>query len=338
VRLLVLGAHGQLGHDMARVARAAGATVEALARTDLDLAASDLPTATPRANAESVAAGDAGAGEAGAGEADRGDADRGDAAAEDAAGSSITARLRNHRFDALINCAGFTRVDDAEADPAAAFAVNAFAAERLARECAERGAGMVHVSTDYVFDGSARRAYRESDPPAPLNIYGASKLMGEALVRAANPAGTLIVRTASLFGIAGLRRARAGQGGNFVETIIRRASETGRLQVVDDIVMSPTATADLARAILTLLQTGAPAGTYHVANRGQASWYEFACTILDVAGIHAEIEPVPSTAYPTAARRPPFSVLDTGKAIAAGCPLPRWEQALEEYVSARTSR
>jgi dTDP-4-dehydrorhamnose reductase len=250
----------------------------------------------------------------------------------DRTGGAIRDALGERGFDALVNCAAYTGVDAAEADREAAFAINARAAAALAAECAARGAWLVQISTDYVFDGRADRPYREEDPTAPLNVYGESKREGERLVLDAHPDGTYIVRTASLFGIAGARRAAEGRGGNFVETMIRRGRETGRLRVIDDIVMSPTGTADLARAILTLLTRGAPAGTYHVVNAGEASWYEFARAIIEDAGVDAAVEPVPSTEYRTAARRPAYSVLDTAKARSAGCELPHWRDALGRYL------
>jgi dTDP-4-dehydrorhamnose reductase len=252
-----------------------------------------------------------------------------------AGAAGAEAALDAQEFDALINCAAYTRVDDAESDPAAAFAVNAAGPGWLAGFCARRGARLVQVSTDYVFDGGSRRPYREDDPPAPLNVYGASKLTGEALVRAGHPEGALVVRTASLFGVAGVERARAGAGGNFVETMIRVGTERGRLRVLEDVVMSPTAAADVARGILDLLRTGAPAGTYHLVNTGGASWYEFARAILAGAGVAAEVTPVPAEEYPTPARRPAYSVLDPGRAAAAGCRIRPWQEALAEYLAAR---
>lgn len=301
MRLLVLGAGGQLGHDMVRVARDAGIAVRGLGRRELDLAPE------PAGQAEAAPSPE----------------------------PDPVAGLRDLDFDVLVNCAAYTRVDDAEADPAAAFALNARAPALLAGACAERGARLVQVSTDYVFDGEARRPYREDDAPAPLGVYGASKLTGEALARRAHPRGTLVVRTASLFGIAGARRAEAGTGGNFVETMIRRGGQTGRLRVVDDVVMSPTCTLDLARAIVHLLGDDAPAGTYHVAGLGQASWYELARAVVAGAGVDAVVEPIPSGEYPTPAVRPAFSVLDTGRALAAGCPLRPWQDALAHYLAER---
>src|SRR5690606_11934570 len=174
-----------------------------------------------------------------------------------------------------VNCAAVHGTDRIETDAAlarAAFDVNGRAPGALADACRRRGARFVQVSSDYVFDGEAGRPYREEDAPAPVNVYGASKLLGEALARRAHPDGTIVVRTASLFG-----RAAPGHGsGSFVATIVRAAREGRPLRVVDDVVMSPTFAPDLARGILDLLEHDAPAGTYHLVNAGEASWWELA--------------------------------------------------------------
>jgi dTDP-4-dehydrorhamnose reductase len=249
--------------------------------------------------------------------------------------AELASALQPYAFDALINCAAWTRVDDAEAEPDRAFAMNARAAGALATACAGRGARFVMLSTDYVFDGQQRRPYREDDPTGPLNVYGASKLEGERLALEAHPEGTLVVRTASLFGVEGARRAAAGRGGNFVETIIRNGARTGRLRVVADVVMSPTATADVAPAILALLRDEAPSGTYHIVNEGAASWYELACAIVEAAAVPAEVEPIPAAEYGAPARRPTFSVLDTTRAVGAGYRPRPWRSALEDYLAER---
>lgn len=237
-------------------------------------------------------------------------------------------------WDAVVNCTAYNDTGGAESDPGAAFDVNARAPRSLAEAARRAGARFVHVSTDYVFDGRVSRPYVEEDPPAPLGVYGASKLTGEALVRAAHPDGTLVVRTAALFGLAG-----ASGGGNFVETILR-AAQAGAggnrpLRGVDDIVVSPTGTADLANGILGLLRADAEPGIYHLVNDGQASWFEFARAIVERAGIDVEVEPVPASTYPSAFRRPAYSVLDAGKAAARIGPLPHWKDALKRYLHER---
>jgi dTDP-4-dehydrorhamnose reductase len=237
-------------------------------------------------------------------------------------------------FDVLINCTGFTKVDEAEEHTREAFLINAQAPRRLAAVCKAKGARFVHVSTDYVFGGERSRPYRETDPPGPLNVYGASKLMGESLARHEHPAGLLTIRVASLFGVAG----SSGRGGNFVETILRLAREKGEVRVVSDVRMSPTGTADAARAILSLIEKGAAPGVYHVVNSGDASWYEFAREIIRRAGVEARLIPIASRDYPTAALRPVYSVLDNRKASAIVGEMPSWQDALDRYLAEKGHR
>ena len=235
-------------------------------------------------------------------------------------------------FDALVNCAAYTHVDRAEDDARAAFAVNAHAAQSLARICAGKQARLLHVSTDYVFGGdpSRQRPLREDDPVAPVNVYGASKAEGEALARLACE-GAVILRTASLFGVAGA----GGRGGNFVETMIRVGREKGALRVVDDQTMSPTATADVARLVVRMLSGGCAPGIYHAVNGGAATWFEFAREIVARAGIPAAVTPCASGDYPVRAARPRYSALDDAKVAAAFGALPPWQDALERYLRAR---
>ena len=236
------------------------------------------------------------------------------------------------RFDALVNCAAYTHVDRAEDDATAAFAVNALAVQSLARLCAEKHARLLHVSTDYVFGGdpSQQRPLREGDPIAPVNVYGASKAKGEALARLACE-GAVILRTASLFGVAGA----GGRGGNFVETMIRVGREKGALRVVDDQTMSPTATADVARLVVRMLSGGCAPGIYHAVNGGAATWFEFAREIVARAGVAADVTPCASADYPVRAARPRYSALDDAKVAAAFGALPPWQDALARYLRAR---
>jgi dTDP-4-dehydrorhamnose reductase len=235
-------------------------------------------------------------------------------------------------FDVLINCAAYTQVDAAENDAAAAFSVNAYAVEALAACCARTRAMFIHVSTDYVFDGETDRPYLPDDAPAPLSVYGASKLVGEALARRAYPEGTVIVRTSSVFGVAG---ARPGGGGNFVETMIRLARERGRLSVVADNMMAPTFSADLARGLVDLVRIRPEPGIYHLTNEGQTSWQVLAAATLQLAGIPADITPITAADYPTPARRPRFSVLDTRSATQLTGRMPAWQDALHRYLALR---
>ena len=235
-------------------------------------------------------------------------------------------------FDVAINCVAVTRVDDCEKDPAPAVAINAHFAGRLAKACAASGARLVQVSTDYVYGGQREREPLSEDVGrAPVNVYGATKALGEDLARLEHD-DVIVARVASLFGVAGA----SGKGGNFVETMLRIGKEKGRLTVVADQVMSPTASLDAGEAILDLIVAKAPAGDYHVVNSGTASWCAFAEAIIAKTGVAAEVAPIPTRQFPTPARRPPYSALSNAKLVAAiGRPMPDWTHALDRYLAAK---
>lgn len=235
-------------------------------------------------------------------------------------------------FDILINCTSYHKTDEVEDNAAQAIAVNAHAVQAMARACAAKRARLFHVSTDYVFGGDVARAQPlcEGDPIAPVNVYGASKAMGETLACLACD-DVVILRVASLFGVAGA----SGKGGNFVETMLRVAREKGTLRVVDDQIMSPTATANVAQIVLSMLTEGCAPGHYHVVNSGSASWFEFAREIVRRAGIDATVTPCTSADYPTRAMRPRYSVLDNAKVSAVSGAVPPWQDALERYLRAK---
>jgi dTDP-4-dehydrorhamnose reductase len=249
-----------------------------------------------------------------------------------AAPGAVERVLEGLDFDALVNCTSYHKTDEVEDNAGMAFAVNAYAVKAMAEVCAGKGVRLLHVSTDYVFGGDVARARPlcEDDRIAPVNVYGASKAMGETLARLASD-DVAILRVASLFGVAGA----SGKGGNFVETMIRVACQKGVLRVVDDQIMSPTATADVARVVLRMLADGCAPGAYHVVNSGSASWFEFACEIVSRAGIAVAVAPCASAEYPTRAARPRYSVLDNGKVVADFGPMPPWQDALERYLSAK---
>jgi dTDP-4-dehydrorhamnose reductase len=214
----------------------------------------------------------------------------------------------------VINCAAYTDVDGAEADPEGAHAVNAEGARNVAA-AAER---VIHVSTDYVFDGSKREPYVESDPIAPLSVYGASKAAGEQATAEANP-NHVIVRSSWLFG-------RGGR--NFVATMLALGRERGELRVVDDQVGCPTFTGHLAEALLTLA-AGDERGVLHVAGRNSCSWFEFAHEILSRAGVDSSVTPCTTDEFPRPARRPANSMLISER----GAPtLPTWQDGLDAYL------
>jgi len=237
----------------------------------------------------------------------------------------VAEAFREVRPEIVVNCAAFTKVDAAETDPRA-FEVNARGVEILASECLERPARLVHISTDFVFDGRKRSPYVEEDAPAPLSGYGRSKLAGEdAALRV--PSG-LVVRASWLFG---------RMGWNFVEAILKQVDEGKRtLTVVEDQRGRPTATTDLAAAVLALLEAGA-LGTYHFANAGEVTWFDFARAILELGGrAGVEVVPIRSDALARPAPRPAYSVLDTRKfERVTGRTIRHFREPLAQYIAAR---
>jgi dTDP-4-dehydrorhamnose reductase len=248
---------------------------------------------------------------------------------------TLRAALEDLRPDVVVNCAAYNLVDQAEAEPGAAFAVNAWGVRELANLCRERGCLLVHFSTDYVFglDEARRVPWAEADAPGPVSVYGLSKLAGEYLVRALCPR-SVVVRTCGLYGAWG----QGGKGGNFAETMLRLAGAGKLLRVVDDQVCTPTSTADLAAAVVDLLARDRP-GLYHRTNAGACSWYEFARTTFDLAGVRAEVVPVSSREYGARARRPGYSVLEPAACRDLGlAPLRPWREALAAYLDERRQR
>jgi dTDP-4-dehydrorhamnose reductase len=232
----------------------------------------------------------------------------------------------------VVNAAAYTAVDKAESEPALAMAVNADGPRVLADACAEAGVPLVHVSTDYVFDGEKSDPYVEDDPIAPLGVYGRSKAAGEAAVRTAWPKH-VILRTAWLYGV---------HGTNFLKTMLRLAAERDELNVVADQRGSPTCTADLARAILvvaTAVERGeAPWGTYHVAGTGETTWHGLASRIVEVqspsTGRRPRVNAITTAEYTTPARRPRNSVLDSSKFAATfGYRAPDWTESVDRTVA-----
>lgn len=244
---------------------------------------------------------------------------------------SIRRAMETHRPDLVINTAAWHRVDDIEGEPAPAFQVNAYGARNLALACRDFDCALMHLSTDYVFDGCKRSPYGEADPPNPISAYGISKLAGEQFIRYLWPRH-YVVRSSGLYGVAG----SSGKGGNFVETMLRLAREGRAIRVVDDQVLTPTYTADLARALVALAASGRY-GLYHVSNSGECSWYQFTAKIFELSGIAADLSPTTSETYGAPARRPAYSVLAHEAMRMAGVEEPRhWSEALSAYLAART--
>jgi dTDP-4-dehydrorhamnose reductase len=232
----------------------------------------------------------------------------------------------------ILNCAAYNRVDEAEDWPELAFAANTLAVRNLATAARECGAEMVHFSSDYVFDGPGRRPYTEQDRPCPGSVYGVSKVAGELILQATWERH-YICRVCGLYGHAGSRE----KGGNFVETMISLARAGKPLRVVDDQILTPTSTADVASAVRALVRTGRH-GLYHMTSEGQCSWYEFATAIFELMAMKVELTPVGSQAYPTRARRPRYSVLENRALREVGLPeMPHWRDALQRYIAGRAA-
>ena len=232
----------------------------------------------------------------------------------------VEAALDQVRPDLLLNAAAYTDVDGAETDPEAAFAGNARGPGILAVATERRGIPILHISTDYVFDGEAGRPYHERDETGPCTVYGRSKLEGEEAVRRTNPRH-FVVRTSWLY---------AAEGRNFPLTMLQLA-ERPEVRVVDDQFGSPTFAPHLSAGLLELLESGSW-GTYHLAGRGVASWYEFASVLYRELGIETPVHPVPTSEFPRPAKRPRFSALTTAQE--PRILLPPWEEGLRAFAAA----
>jgi dTDP-4-dehydrorhamnose reductase len=241
--------------------------------------------------------------------------------------SAVESAFAEFRPTIVFNCAAFHNVEVCEREEDQAFAVNARAVKRLAAHCTAAGAQLVHLSTNYVFDGTAAEPYDELALPNPRSIYAISKLAGEHAALAYAP-GSLVVRTAGLYGLHG----SVSKGGNFVTRMIARAREQGALKVVADQQLTPTFTADLASGILDAVDAGVT-GTLHVTNSGATSWHGFTEAIMELAGVEVPVEEGITTIAPGAADRPLNGVLRSRVSVRAGLPALRpWRAALADYL------
>jgi len=235
---------------------------------------------------------------------------------------------QNHP-DLIINTAAFHQVDECEKDPQTSFLVNTSAVKNLADVCKELDILLVHISTDYVFGLAKERRtpYTEQDLPAPVNIYGISKLAGEYCINYALKK-YFIIRPAGLFGVAGAK----GKGGNFIETMLKLAKDRGEVKVKNDEFTSPTYTKELAESIAQLIKTN-KYGVYHITSQGECSWYEFAQKIFELTDTKVNCQPVSSDEFPTIAKRPCYSVLDNKHLREIGLDkISHWKDALKKYL------
>lgn len=237
---------------------------------------------------------------------------------------AVDAFAAKNEIDGIVNCAAFTAVDKAESSKELCTALNTVAPAYLASAIARRGGWMIHISTDYVFDGTAHLPYQEDATPSPDSVYGSTKLAGELAVTKFCPR-SLIIRTAWLY---------SPFGNNFVKTMMRLGKERKELGVVFDQIGSPTYAFDLAKTILHIIEEGIRPGVYHYSNEGVISWYDFTKAIHRIAGIEScKVSPIHTTDYPTPARRPPFSVLDKSKIKKTySIEIPYWETSLNDCI------
>lgn len=239
---------------------------------------------------------------------------------------AVNSYVEIHEIDTIVNCAAYTAVDRAEDEPELAAKINAEAVQNLAKVAYKQDCLLIHVSTDYVFDGTGEKPYTEKDKTCPVSVYGKTKLAGEeAIVKS----GCLyiIIRTAWLYSVF---------GNNFVKTILRVAKERPELNVVADQMGSPTYAEDLARAIVTIMENddrGVQEGIYHFSNEGVCSWYDFASEIVQLCGLSCKVNPVTTAEYPTKTKRPAYSVLDKTKIKKTfDVSVPDWRESLKKCI------
>jgi dTDP-4-dehydrorhamnose reductase len=243
---------------------------------------------------------------------------------------TLVDKLGQHNPDVIINCSVYHPVDDCETDPDRSFAVNAIAVRHLALAAKDLHASLVHLSSDFVFDGEQGRPYCEEDTVRPLSVFGVSKVAGEQLLRAVLP-NHFIIRTSGLYGLTGSRVKR----GNFVETMLRLGKQNGEIRVVNDLRMAQTSTQNLAKQVLALIHTK-HYGTYHASDHGDYSWYEFAKRIFDYSGMNVAVTPVSWSDVPSVAPRPKYSVLENQGLKKLGLDqMQPIDTALQSYLKAR---
>lgn len=234
--------------------------------------------------------------------------------------------IEQNAITVIINCAAYTAVDKAETEPAGANAINHLAVENLAKISKSGGITLVHISTDYVFDGTSDKPYTEEDVPNPQNVYGKSKLAGEKAMQEVNPSNSIIIRTSWVY---------SSYGNNFVKNMIRLGKEKESLNVISDQRGSPTYARDLAKTILEILPKlkNEDVEIYHYSNEGVCSWYDFALTIFTLKEISIDVKPVETKDFFTVAKRPQFSVLNIGKIKNTfGIEIPRFKDSLEQCL------
>ncbi len=287
MKVLLIGANGQLGSDLLKVCRAAGDTELATTHGQLDVTSDE----------------------------------------------QVNAAFAEHKPEVVISTAAYHKVEECEKQQGKSFDVNATAPMRLSLACNQIGATLVHFSTDYVFGGyEHNQPFLETDRPAPVNVYGTSKLAGEYLV-STYAEKYFVLRVCGLYGVAG----SAGKGGNFVETMLKKAAAGDAIKVVADQILTPTYTGDLAKAVRDLVPTQ-KYGLYHVTSEGECSWYDFTRHIFASAGIEANLSPTKTSDFFSPVKRPAYSVLSKSKFKSLGLSIPSWKDAVPRYLKERAAK
>lgn len=287
MKVLLIGANGQLGTDLHKVFRNAGDEVIPRTHAQLDVCVPE----------------------------------------------QVESALTESKPEVVLNTAAYHKVEECEKKSDLAFQVNATAPMELARACERHSAILVHFTTDYAFGGYSRNTpFEETDRPAPVNVYGASKVAGENLI-AFNSEHAFVVRVCGLYGVAG----SSGKGGNFVETMLKKAAAGDPIKVVDDQVLTPTYTFDIAEGVHKLIQTQ-KFGLYHLTSEGQCSWHEFTRHIFQSAGIKANLSPCKTAEFFSPVKRPAYSVLGKMKLRSLGITMPTWQDALPRYLKEREGK
>ena len=244
---------------------------------------------------------------------------------------NIISYFNQNNFDIIVNCAAHTAVDKAEEEAVLANQINHLAVEQLAQIAKTQQAKLIHVSTDYVFDGESDKPYAETDETNPINVYGKTKLAGEKALQEIMPTNAIIIRTSWVY---------SEYGNNFVKTMLRLGKERDELNVVSDQIGSPTYATDLANAILDTMQNkafkevGQETQVYHYSNMGEISWYEFAKEIFELSGIQCSVSPITTEQYPTPAKRPKNTLMNKDKIVETfGVNIPDWKESLNTCMS-----
>ena len=238
----------------------------------------------------------------------------------------VAAFIKTNSINVIINCAAYTAVDKAESESKLADAINHLAVKNLATVSKDEGVKLIHISTDYVFDGAIQKPYTETDFTNPQTVYGQTKLNGELAMQAINPVNSIIIRTSWLY---------SSYGSNFVKTMLRLAKTRDEISVVSDQIGTPTNAADLATVILTIFpqMSNETVEIFHYSNGGVCSWYEFAKAIFKMKEINIRVQPIPTNLYPTSAKRPKYSVLEGHKIkVFYGITLLDWKISLNRCL------